>query len=674
MATVAQAYVQIIPSTKGLSGSITKALGGESKSAGEQSGASLGASLVGKLKGVIGAAAIGKFLKDSIEQGAALEQSLGGIETLFKDSADKVKAYAAEAYKTTGLSANDYMENVTSFSASLLSSLGGDTAKAADSANQALTDMSDNANKMGTSMDSITYAYQGFAKQNYTMLDNLKLGYGGTKSEMERLLADAEKISGVHYDLSNLNDVYSAIHVIQGELGITGTTALEASTTISGSIGMVKAAAQDLMANLALGNNVMPQIQNLTNSIITAAQNVIPAVANVIAGAIPALLQIIVSIAPTILSAIGDIINQIAMYIGESGPDMMENIQNVLTDIYKFMLDSFPDIVDTVTQCLDWIAEDMENYLPLIITQIINAISTFISTIVEHAPQILQATLNIILAVANALLENIPVIVDRISDLILAVVDFIVQAIPMIIEAGVKLFVALIQNLPEIINTIVDALPQIITAIVTALTDAIPQIIQAGVTLFIALVKNLPAIISAIVRAIPQILSAIVKGFTNSGALNQLANAGKQLIAGIGQGFVRGVSAVISKAKQACSKIVSSVKGFFGIHSPSRVFAGIGEYLDMGLAAGITDNMDVVDSALANMTDSVSAGVNVNAAIDSSNAAIGAAGVSPYAAATNYGGVTINVYAKDGQSAREIAEQVSDILNSDIQRRQAAFA
>ena len=241
MATeLAKAYVHIIPSAEGISGRLSQIMGGEASSAGNSAGAALGGNLIGKLKGLIAAAGVGKLLTDTITQGSDLQQSIGGIETLFKDSADTVKKYAANAYQTAGLSANEYMQSVTGFSASLLQGLGGDTAKAADVANMALTDMSDNANKMGTDMGSIQYAYQGFSKQNYTMLDNLKLGYGGTKTEMQRLLTDAQKISGVKYDMSNLSDVYSAIHVIQGQLDITGTTAKEAASTLSGSFASMK--------------------------------------------------------------------------------------------------------------------------------------------------------------------------------------------------------------------------------------------------------------------------------------------------------------------------------------------------------------------------------------------------------------------------------------------------
>ena len=286
MATeIAQAYVQLIPSARGITGKIQSILNPEASAAGQSAGQSLGSSLVGVMTKVIAAAGIGKALSAAISEGAALQQSLGGIETLFKGSADKVKGYANEAYKTTGLSANAYMENVTGFSASLLQSLGGDTNKAAETANMAMIDMSDNANKMGTSMASIQMAYQGFAKQNYTMLDNLKLGYGGTKQEMQRLLADAEKLTGVKYDINNLSDVYSAIHAIQENLDITGTTAKEAASTFSGSFESMKASAQNVLGKLALGENILPSLHALLKTTSTFLfDNFLPMVGNIFSG------------------------------------------------------------------------------------------------------------------------------------------------------------------------------------------------------------------------------------------------------------------------------------------------------------------------------------------------------------------------------------------------------
>ena len=286
MATeLGKAYVQIIPSARGITGMIQKEMSGEVASAGVSSGKSLGSNLIGALKGAIAAAGIGKAIGAALSEGAALQQSLGGIDTLFKKSAEKVKGFANEAYKTTGLSANAYMENVTGFSASLLQSLGGDTDKAVDIANMAMIDMSDNANKMGTSMESIQTAYQGFAKQNYNMLDNLKLGYGGTKQEMQRLLADAEKLTGVKYDINNLSDVYQAIHAIQENLDITGTTAKEAASTFTGSFQAMKASAQNVLGKLALGENILPSLQALAETTSTFLfNNFFPMIGNIMSG------------------------------------------------------------------------------------------------------------------------------------------------------------------------------------------------------------------------------------------------------------------------------------------------------------------------------------------------------------------------------------------------------
>lgn len=273
---LAKAYVQIVPSMEGLQGQLAKlfpdGVGGEQ---GGKMGKNLGKSLLAAFGAYKVADKLGDVIKSAFSEGAALEQSIGGIETLFKSSAGKVEQYASDAFKTAGVSANEYMENVTSFSASLISSLGGDTAKAAEAAHTAMVDMSDNANKMGTNIADIQNAYQGFAKQNYTMLDNLKLGYGGTKTEMERLLADAEKISGIKYNIDNLADVYAAVHVIQGELDITGTTAKEAATTFSGSFGSMKAAAANLLGTLTNGGDVSKALDDLDESAGNFADNFI---------------------------------------------------------------------------------------------------------------------------------------------------------------------------------------------------------------------------------------------------------------------------------------------------------------------------------------------------------------------------------------------------------------
>lgn len=336
MATeLGQAYIQIMPSARGIKDMIKKELGSEIPQAGQEAGETLSSKMLSVAKKAIAAAGIGKFFSASLTEGANLQQSLGGIETLFKGSADTVKKYANEAYKTTGLSANAYMENVTGFSASLLQSLGGDTRKAADVANMAMVDMADNSNKMGTSMDRIQDAYQGFAKQNYTMLDNLKLGYGGTKTEMQRLLADAQKLTGVKYDINNLSDVYQAIHAIQENLDITGTTAKEAATTFSGSFASMKAAAQNVLGKLALGEDIMPSLHQLFGTVKTfLVGNLIPMVWNVLKG-IPQVLA----------AALGELMHTLfGDYIGESIMndlyDVFDKVGGVVSTIYDMIFGS----------------------------------------------------------------------------------------------------------------------------------------------------------------------------------------------------------------------------------------------------------------------------------------------------------------------------------------------
>src|SRR5699024_3872867 len=300
MATdLGKAYVQIMPSAKGIKGSIQKTLDPEASSAGKSAELKIGT----LIKGAIAAAGIGTELKKAITEGGALEQSIGGVETVFKKNADTVRKYANEAYKTVGVSANEYMENVTGFSASLLQSMGGDTKEAAKVAHIAMLDMGDNANKMGTDMRDIQNAYQGFAKENYTMLDNLKLGYGGTKSEMERLLADAQELTGVKYDINNLDDVFMAVHAIQEEIGITGTTALEAEETFEGSLNAMKAAFTNTLGALAIGENIQGSFTALAETMSTFIfGNLLPMIGTIFQSLPTALIAFFQTAAPLLIT------------------------------------------------------------------------------------------------------------------------------------------------------------------------------------------------------------------------------------------------------------------------------------------------------------------------------------------------------------------------------------
>ena len=360
--------------------------------------------------------------KQSLEAYAQYEQLVGGVETLFGAGGKSLEGYAksvgksvesgkgkynelmksqsmvlkdaSEAYKTAGMSANTYMETVTSFSASLLQSLDGDTVKASQVAKMAIVDMSDNANKMGTSIEMIQNAYQGFAKQNYTMLDNLKLGYGGTKQEMERLLADAEKISGVKYDINNLSDVYEAIHVIQTELGITGTTALEAQTTIEGSMNMLKASWENVLVGIADDNaNFGVLIDNLVESVVIAGENILPRVATIIDGIIQLVLTIsdrLLEGMPTLMSGGQKMLQSILDGITSMMPKLGAVAGQLVSSLVTFLLQNLPSILQAGITLLLELVNGISDAIPNIIPVAVDAVSQMVDTLLNNVDKVLD--------------------------------------------------------------------------------------------------------------------------------------------------------------------------------------------------------------------------------------------------------------------------------------------
>lgn len=555
MATeLAKAYVQIIPSAEGIQGRIQKEIEPEADSA----GSSFGGKMVGMIKKVIAAAAIGKALSASISEGAALEQSLGGIETLFKDSADKVKANAAKAYQTAGMSANDYMELTTSFSASLLSSLAGDTSKAADVADMAMVDMSDNANKMGTNMEDIKNAYQGFAKQNYTMLDNLKLGYGGTKSEMERLLADAQKISGVEYNIDNLSDVYSAIHVIQGQLDITGTTAKEAATTISGSFNQMKAAAKNVMGEIALGMDVGPALNELANTIITfAVGNLLPAVWNVISALPSAIVTFVTALGPQLFAAVSGLIPQIA--------------SGITTGI--------PILYQSAMQLMDQFNIGIQEQLPILLQKGVDFITNIVNGILQNLPQVITMAGNVITYFANTIISMLPTILSAGARLLLRLVNGIINNLPQIAQAAATAIVRFVASIGQ----------------------NLPQILQSGITIIAKLAAGLIRAIPNLVGQIPAIISAIVNAFTSQ----NWGSIGINIISGIASGLRSAAHMLWDAVKGVLGGFKENVLAFFGIHSPSRWGAYVGEMIDTGIANGLIGKTTLVSNAAAELQKSV---------------------------------------------------------------------
>ena len=408
------------------------------------------------------ATGVAALTKAAVENYAEYEQLVGGVETLFGTSADEVQKYAANAYKTAGMDANKYMETVTSFSASLLQSLGGDTAAAAKVGDMAITDMADNANKMGTSMESIQNAYQGFAKQNYTMLDNLKLGYGGTKEEMERLLTDAEKLTGVKYDINNLSDVYSAIHAIQGELGITGTTAKEAGSTIAGSVAMAQASWQNLLTGIADDNaDFEGLIDSFVESVGTAAGNLLPRIEIAING-----------------------------------------ISKLITELVPKIVEELPGLI--------------ENTLPGLLSAGVSVVTALIQGIVQAAPSIVTAIIGMIPQVIEALVQGVTLIVEALPGLIQTIAEALPTILPQLINGLVSLIIVLCENFSSIIQPIIDNLPDIIMSIVTALLDNLPALIQGVIDLIVGIVNATGQIIAVLVPMIPDIIMALVKALWDS--------------------------------------------------------------------------------------------------------------------------------------------------------------
>lgn len=541
----------------GDSSSLQKACGAASKAVGVAVSAAVGAA----------AAAVVKIGKDSLTMYADYEQLTGGIDTLFGDAYSSVMKNADNAYKTAGLSANNYMEQVTSFSASLLQATGKDTEKAAQIADMAMQDMSDNANKMGTSMESIQNAYQGFAKQNYTMLDNLKLGYGGTKEEMQRLLADAEKLTGVKYDIDNLADVYSAIHAVQEELGITGTTAKEASTTIQGSVGMMKGAWDNLLVGVADDNADFDALMNnFVDSVVTVGENVIPRVETIIGGTGTLLSSLIQNVIPMLIAEIPGILNTALPLIVTAGNSLLGSLVTVL-----------PGVVDSIVAILPLIISGILGFLPELLNAGIMIFVSLIDGLNTMAPSVLGAIIDVVLQLIDAITQP-----DMLSGLVMSAVTLILTLANGVIDA-----------IPQLLPVI----PVIITNIVTALINLLPELIPVAIQMITVLGKELVTAIPILVSMLPMIFNAIINAFSGV----DWGGIGKDII----NGLIEGLKSMLSSLKNTVTDIADSIadnfKSFLGIHSPSTLFMEYGVYTGEGYAIGIDKSADEIYKSFDNL-------------------------------------------------------------------------
>ena len=541
---------------------------------------------------------LGKSALDSVGQ---LEQNVGGVETLFGDAADAVIASADRAYQTAGMSANDYMSTVTSFSASLLQSLGGNTEEAAKVADMAIIDMADNANKMGTSMDMIQNAYQGFAKQNYTMLDNLKLGYGGTKTEMERLLADAEKLTGVKYDINNLNDVYQAIHAVQEEMGITGTTAKEAASTLEGSMASAKAAWDNFM-------NGSGDADQLADAFATAADNIVKNLAEII----PRFAETLPALGGAIIAQIPGLVAAIVPAVLSAGQSVLKQLQDAVLDfdfagtadkvvqmITGFIEgDGLGSLLDTLVTIFTGIVNGISSMLPSLLPALIELISYVVTSLLDQLPAILDCALELILGLAQGILAALPVLIEALPEVISSIVEFLISAVPQIIDAGIELLMALVDALPVIIDALVDALPQIIRATVTALIAAAPQIAKAGIKLLGALIEAIPVIVVELAEAVPDIVAAIID------VLAELPGLIGEVFAEIVTDLVEWGQQMLSNASMAMSNMLSKVSGIIQ-ELPGKIWTHLVNAVNKVIAWG-QQMVSNASTAASNMLSKVS--------------------------------------------------------------------
>lgn len=507
------------------------------------------------------------LITESVKEYANLEQSVGGVETLFKDSADKVIANAENAYKTAGIDANKYMEQVTSFSASLLQSLGGDTEEAAKYADQAIVDMADNANKFGTDMELIQNAYQGFAKQNFTMLDNLKLGYGGTKEEMQRLIDDANKVKEANGGMADLSidsfaDITEAIHIVQNELDITGTTSKEASTTIKGSVDSAKAAFKNFLSGAG-------GIEEVIDTFVTAGTNIANAV---------------VKLAPQVIDGIIRLIEAILPML----PTLLDTL--------------LPVVLDGASRILTALIE----MAPQVINTILTLLMTIVDTITQNLPMILQTGITILISLIQGIAEALPELIPTIVDCILLIVDTLIENIDLIIEVGIEIILALIEGIFNALPNLIAKLPELIIKLVRALLKLIfIQLPQAGRDIVDKIIDGLFGYWNKMIQKIREFFKGtIFEPIVNK--ITDMAKVGLQLVQGLWNGIKNARDWLLNKIKSFASSITDGIKKFFKIGSPSKLMRDeVGQWLPKGIAVGIEANTDSALDSIDDMNDKI---------------------------------------------------------------------
>lgn len=572
-------------------------------------------------------AGVTALTKASVDAYANYEQLVGGVETLFGTSAGIVQEYAANAYKTAGLSANEYMETVTSFSASLLQSLGGDTEAAADLADMAITDMADNANKMGTSIESLQNAYKGFSRGNFTMLDNLALGFAGTKEGMEDLLAKASEISGIKYDISSYADMVEAIHVVQTEMGITGTTAKEAATTISGSAASMKSAWNNLVTGFGNKNaDLNKLIGDLFGAALTFADNLIPVIETALNG-----------MATAITTAVPAAVRLLPGLIQNILPNAISAIQSLINGIISVL----PTLLDTLMQV------------------IIQVAPTFITQILGILPQLIETGFQLVIGLVNGITSALPEIISTTTDVLLSIVDTLTEPanIVQLVAAALELMIALADGLMKALPKLTEKAPEIIENLVVSLLAAAPALLGAAAQLILTIVTGIANNFSKMMQAGKDIVDKVKSGFSSK--INEAKTWGKDLI----QNFIDGILAKWNALKESVSRVAETVKDFLGFSEPkkgplSNFHTYAPDMMEL-FAKGIKENENLITDAFNNSLDfSVSTPNTATNGINAQNQPIN---------------LTINVSGAQIQNDRALAEYIADEIQHMADRRALIF-
>ena len=596
MSTIATAYVQVLPSTQGMKSALTSSIGQMAPGVGKELGTGISESasksmISGAAVSAMAAAgaAIGAALvtgvKKSIEEGAGMEQAIGGIETLFKNNAQTVIDNATNAYRTAGLSAREYMENVTSFSASLLQALGGNTRKAADIADMAMQDMSDNANKMGTDMAAIQNAYQGFAKQNYTMLDNLKIGYGGTKTEMQRLLADAQKLSGVRYDISNLSDVYSAIHVIQQELGITGTTAEEAASTVSGSFNMVKAALQNTFAGLAGQMNLEEALQGLGDSFDTFFnENLIPMIENVF-DSIPQIISSVLTsgfmdgISKTTKSIVGAI-GKLATGIAEAFATALQLAPVIAMAMLKGIAEALPQIIEGLGDMFERMGERMPEFAELLIKELPSLIFAIVEALIKLIPALIEAGIKLAGGLIAGFVQAIGELISELPSLVASIGDAfspLASILGGVAQTAVSYMAEAFAPVSDYITQQFGGLGESLSALFAAIGGTISSAVELIKTLFAPVTDYIGGVFERAVDMMRAAFGGVGSIFSN--IVTQIKNVFNQVVAYFSQIGERMIQALQEGITRQFQQLIQKVQDF--INMLTGMFTGISTQMDM---------------------------------------------------------------------------------------------